>query len=183
MDTRVPSRWVEPTARLRLRWGGYRERLALGALLAVAGTVAIAGSTTTTPWLMWAGSTASLAGWCILPSAGWRRVVAIWPGYLTGWLLLTGPRFIWVVTLGYLAWLVVRHRRALCFATGSLVLAGTFLISRIAQDYADMPATLAATAGILVLSGWIARAVHASLDRRHPSRPAANAQHPPMPRP
>ena len=38
------------------------------------------------------GTVAHVAGWCILPSVGWRRVVVVVPSTISMWLLLPGPR-------------------------------------------------------------------------------------------
>ena len=84
--------WREPTSRLRLRWGGYRARLLGGLLLIVAGGTAVAGGGATSPFataLLFLGSIAHIAGWAVLPAAGWRRVWALLPSTFAMWFLLT----------------------------------------------------------------------------------------------
>src|SRR3954454_23101949 len=103
------ARFREPTSLLPLRWGGYAERLWGGFALILGGGVSIAGSNTNTLWLLEVATIAHMAGWCVLPSAGWRRVVAVLPSTAAMWLLLPGPRYLVVLLLPYLAWLLVRH--------------------------------------------------------------------------
>lgn len=160
--------WREPAALIPLRWGWYRERLALGTVLIVSGGVAIAGSNTWSLWLLGLGTTAYLAGWSILPSAGWRRVLVLFPATTAAWLLLTGPRFIGVLVVPYLAWLLVRHRPARSYATVLFVIAASVMIARIFTsgsvftEYEYMTAALGSGLGVMVLSSWAARALHAA---------------------
>lgn len=156
--TRRPP-WREPTARLPLRWGDYGTRLWGGLALILGGGVAIAGSDTYVLLLLLAGTVAHVVGWCILPSAGWRRVVAVGPATLSMWLLLPGPRWLVVLLIPYLAWLLVRHRPPLAWLTGILVLAGAIVLGQLYSAYADMLLALAIEFAILVGSAWAARAI------------------------
>ena len=114
----------EPTSLLPLRWGGYRERYLGGLCLIVGGGVAIAGSDTYVLWLLWPARIAHVAGWCILPVRGLAAVVVVLPSTLSMWLLLPGPRYLVVLVIPYLGWLLVRHRPALAYPTAIFVLAG-----------------------------------------------------------
>lgn len=171
------ARWREPTAALRLRWGHYPTRLLGGMMLLLAGGVAIAGGSPFATWLLAAGTAAHVAGWAILPSTGWRRVTAIIASTGAMWFLLTGPRWLWILVLPYAAWLLVRHRPLAAYPTIAFVLAGGVLIARLEPAYSDMLAALAAQGGIIVLSAWAARALHATRARvrarRTPSNPPA----------
>jgi hypothetical protein len=156
----IPSaRSREPTSGLPLRWGGYEERLWGGFALIVGGGVAIAGSNTNTLWLLTVGTLVHMTGWCVLPSAGWRRVVAVLPSTAAMWLLLPGPRYLVVLLLPYLAWLLVRHRRAVAYPTAVFVLAGAILIGQVDSSYREMVPGLAIEFGIMVGSAWLARAI------------------------
>jgi len=149
----------EPTALLPLRWGGYRERYLGGLGLIVGGGVAIAGSDTFALWLLWIGTIAHIAGWCILPSAGWRRLIVVLPSTISMWLLLPGPRYLVVLVIPYLGWLLVRHRPALAYPTAIFVLAGAILLGQVYSEYRDMLEVLAITLVIMVASAWVARAI------------------------
>lgn len=100
-----------------LRWGDAATRVWAGVWLIVGGGMAIAGSNTDALWVLAIGTIAHIAGWCVLPSDGWRRTLAVGPATLSMWLLLTGPRFIFVLVVPYLLWLLVRHRRGLSALT------------------------------------------------------------------
>ncbi len=187
------SPWREPASLIPLRWGWYRERLALGTALIVSGGIAIAGSNTWSLWLLGLGTTAYLVGWSILPSAGWRRVVVLFPATLAAWLLLTGPRFIGVLVVPYLAWLLVRHRPPRSYATVLFVIATSVMIVRIVTsrsvftEYEYMTVALGSGLAVMALSAWAARALHAAgAARPLPARvraergtapPAAKSQH------
>ena len=124
---RSPFVWREPTAAIPLRWGAYRSRLIGGLWLIVAGGVAIAGGSAFSvfaQFLLSAGTVAHVLGWAVLPATGWRRVWAMWPSTLAMWFLLTGPRWVAILVLAYLGWLLVRHRPLAAYPTAVFVLAG-----------------------------------------------------------
>jgi hypothetical protein len=142
-----------------LRWGTSGTRAAWGAILIVCGAVAIAGSDTYVLLLLLAGVLAHLAGWAIMPSDGWRRVTAAVISTPAALLLLTGPRFIGVLVLGYVGWLLVRHRPARSYPTLVFVLAGAVIVARLFPDYDGMLPALAIEFLVIVGSAWVARAV------------------------
>jgi hypothetical protein len=159
-----PARTARRPATLPpLRWGDAATRLWAGSWLIVGGGVAIAGSNTEALWVLAIGTLAHVAGWCILPAAGWRRTVAVAPATLTMWLLLAGPRFVIVLVVPYLLWLLVRHRSALSALTALPVAAVALLVGDAAGlDYARMLPTLAIVGVTMVAGAWAARLV----DRR-----------------
>lgn len=158
-------RWVEPTTRLPLRWGGYRTRSAAGLLLIVAGAIALAGGTSATALtVLYPGWIAHFIGWTILPAAGWRRCVAAVTSSVVLVFLLSGPAFFWLLTLSYVMWLLVRHRPAVAYPTVSVVLAGGILIARIIPD--DRVWGFGLGFLVMVVSAWTARGVHLAQDRR-----------------
>ena len=161
----LPYRPREPTALIPLRWGTYRERYLGGLWLIIGGGVAIAGSDTYVLLLLLAGNVAYIAGWCILPSAGWRRLVAVFPSTLAMWLLLPGPQYLVVLVIPYLGWLLVRHRPALTYVTAIFVLAGAILLGEVYSAYRDMLEALAIAFAIMVGSAWIARSIAARARR------------------
>jgi hypothetical protein len=109
------------------------------------------------------GTVAHAAGWCLLPSAGWRRTVAVGPATLTMWLLLAGPRFVIVLVVPYLLWLLVRHRSALAALTGVPVAMVALLVGdAFGQDYARMLTALGIVGVAMLAAGWLAQLI----DRR-----------------
>jgi hypothetical protein len=163
------------TTTLPLRWGAARERTVGGGILIVSGAVAIAGWDNFVPLLLLAGLLAHLAGWSIMPAEGWRRVVAAVISTPAVFALLTGPRFIWVLALPYLGWLLVRHRPLRSYPTLTFVLAGAVIVSRLFPDYSGMLPALGIEAGVIVASAWVAGAVAATRnggpDTQRPPRP------------
>lgn len=163
-----PFRWREPTAAIPLRWGGYRTRLLGGLLLIVGGGVAIAGGAASSPFanaLLYLGSMAHVAGWSVLPSAGWRRVWGLIASTLVMWALLAGPGWLWILVFPYLGWLLVRHRPFASYPTITFVLAGAVIVARLFPSYAAMLPALGIMAGVMVLSALAARAVHVAQAR------------------
>jgi hypothetical protein len=164
----APFQWREPTATLRLRWGGYRTRMLGGLLLIVGGGVAIAGGAAASPFanfLLYAGSIAHITGWSVLPSAGWRRVWALIPSTTVMWALLAGPGWLWILVLPYIGWLLVRHRPLASYPTLIFVIVGAVLIAPLFPFYDSMLAALGAMATIMLLSALAARALHVARAR------------------
>jgi hypothetical protein len=149
--------WREPTSSLRLRWGSHRGRVAGGFVLIVGGGAAIAGSNTFTLLLALAGVLAHLAGWSIMPSAGWRRVVASVPSTVAMVGLLGGPQFLGLLVIPYIGWLLVRHRPARSYPTLTFVLAAAIVVARIFTAYADMLLALGIVVAVMIASAWAAR--------------------------
>ena len=142
-----------------LRWGTVPSRTIWGGILIVSGAVAVAGSDTYVLLLLLAGTIAHVAGWCVIPSDGWRRVVAVIISTPATWVLLTGPRFIGVLVLPYIGWLLVRHRPMRSYPTVIFVLAGAVIVARLFPDYDGMLPALGAEFAVIVASAWAARAV------------------------
>jgi hypothetical protein len=152
-----------PTSLPPLRWGDVPTRLWAGVWLLVGGGVAIAGSNTEALWVLAIGTVAHAAGWCLLPSAGWRRTVAVGPATLTMWLLLAGPRFVIVLVVPYLLWLLVRHRSALAALTAVPVAMVALLVGdAFGQDYTRMLTALGIVGVAMLAAGWLAQLI----DRR-----------------
>ncbi len=145
---------------LPLRWGFAWSRTVGGAVLIISGAIAIAGSNAFSIWWLLApGTVAHVAGWCVIPSAGWRRVVAVVLSTPAAWVLLTGPHFIGVLVLAYIGWLLVRHRPLRSYPTVTFVLAGGVILPPLFPDYDGMLAALIIELAVIVGSAWAARAV------------------------
>lgn len=132
----------------------------------VAGGTAIAGSSPYAIWLLIGGSIVHLAGWAVLPATGWRRIFAMGPSLVSMWLLLSGPRFLGVLALAYLAWLIVRQRPVVAYVTLVFVFAGSIVLGRVFADYRDMLLAGTIEFAILVASAWAASIVHRATGRR-----------------
>lgn len=156
---RPRQRHPDPASLLPLRWGRYRDRIAIGLVLIAGGLMQLQGAITydLIP-LIW-GSAAHMAGWLIMPARGWRRLVPLLPSTLVVWLLLAGPAAVITLIVPFLCWLLVRHRpwRSL-IAAGPVVLNGV-LFATLTRDYAWMPLALAVSALVLVGSAWWAAAL------------------------
>jgi hypothetical protein len=145
-----------------LRWGGASTRAIGGGILIVAGAVAVAGGGGTTNYALWSllmGVLVHVAGWSVMPADGWRRVVAVLISTPAVFLLLTGLRFIGVLVLPYIGWMLVRHRPARSYPTVIFVLAGAVIVARVFPDYDGMLPALAIEFLVIVGSAWAARAV------------------------
>jgi hypothetical protein len=153
------------TTTLPLRWGTARSRTAWGGILIVSGAVAIAGSDTYVLLLLLAGLLAHVAGWSVMPADGWRRVVAVVISTPAALLLLTGPRFIGVLVLPYIGWLLVRHRPLRSYPTVTFVLASAVILPRLFPDYSGMLPVLGIEFAVIVASAWAARAVTGTVTR------------------
>ncbi|HEU0206897.1 MAG TPA: hypothetical protein VFQ74_09445 [Pseudolysinimonas sp.] len=126
----------------------------------MSGAVAIAGwDTFVPPLFLLAALLAHIAGWSAMPAEGWRRVVAVTISTPAVLLLLTGPRFIGVLALPYLGWMLVRHRPLRSYPTLSFVLAGAVIVARLFPEYSGMLPALAIEFAVIVASAWAAAAV------------------------
>jgi hypothetical protein len=164
-----PDRWREPTSRLSLRWGSWAGRSWGGLTLIVGGGAAIAGTTASTAWLAAAGILAHTVGWSVMPASGWRRIAVILPSTFAMAALLSGPSYLAVLVIPFLAWLLVRHRPLRVWPMAAFVLAAGLVLARVTPEYSGMLPALGVAAGILVGAAWAARAVHAATTR--PVRP------------
>lgn len=174
------TRWREPASTLPLRWGSYRTRLLGGAALLVAGGLAVAGGSAASPFaqsLLAMGSVVHVAGWSVLPAAGWRRVWAMIPSTFTAWFLLAGPAWLAILALPYLGWMLVRHRPLASYPTALFVIAAGFLAAQIfGGPYSGMLPALGFVGALMVLSAWAARALHITRFRMRRGRKSRKTQ-------
>jgi len=164
-----------PDHALPLRWGRRVDRAGMGAVLVVAGGVAVAGSNVYALPLAALGILAHLAGWVLLPAAGWRRIVAASVSTPAVVLLLAGPRYLGVLVACYLVWMLARHRPPRAWITALFPAAGAVVATTL-HDVAMLPA-LGVMAAILIVSAWIA-AYLASGRFGAPSRHLPGSGHP-----
>ncbi len=163
--------WVEPAARLPLRWGHYRDRVAIGIVLIIGGMVHLQAASTTQLWPLAVGTTAHIVGWLILPAVAWRRIIVVLPSGLVVWLLLTGPQSVWLVSVTLLCWLIARHRPWRSFlALGPVLLYGVAAVT-LFREYDGTLVALTGALVVLVGSAWWAWAL---------ARPAGSIRQPPQ---
>lgn len=156
------QRWREPTSLLPLHWGTYLGRYLAGLLLIIGGAIQLQGSNTYTLNFLLIGATAHAVGWSIMPARGWRRIVAVIPSSAIIWLLLTGPFSLWMLTITFIGWLIVRHRPARSFVTAILPLANGVMIAQFFSEYSQMLPALAISFAVFVASAWLARLIAAT---------------------
>ena len=163
-----PAAWVEPAARVPLRWGRYRDRHAMGLVLIVGGMVHLQAASTSHLWPLAIGTAAHIVGWLILPAAVWRRLVPVLPSGLVVWLLLTGPQAVWLVSITVLCWFIARHRPWRSYlALGPVLLYGVAAVTL----FREYDGALVAQAGALVVAvgsawwGWALARPAASIRR------------------
>jgi hypothetical protein len=142
---------------LVLRWGRAADRVGMGAVLAIAGAVAIAGSTVYVPWLAILGTLAHVAGWAVLPAPGPRRVVAAILSTVAVWALLIGPHASAIVAVSFLCWMLARRRRPLAWLTALLpAVAGIAVALLLPPGMEAMLPALGVMAAVVVGSAWLA---------------------------
>ena len=155
--TRTTSGSPDPAPLVPLRWGDAATRWWAAGWLVVGGGTVIAGSNDVALWALAMGAAAHAIGWWVAPSAGWRRLVALPLSMLGSFLLLAGPRFVFVLAIPYLCWLLVRHRPAITVITVVPVIAVALVTGGMFEhDYSRMLPAVAAVFATMVLCAWLA---------------------------
>lgn len=163
-----PGRWREPSSLVPLRWGTWAGRSWGGLWLIIAGGAAIAGSSAAngfTLLLAALGSAAHLLGWAILPTKGWRRILAMLPSLLAMVTLLPGPAYLGIMVVPYLAWLLARQRPLRVVPMAAFVVATGIVLARVYPGYDGMLTASIVSLTVVVGAAWAARAVHAASAR------------------
>lgn len=164
--------WVEPAARLPLRWGRYRDRVIAGLVLIIGGLVHLQSASTLVLLPLIVGTAAHSLGWLIMPATAWRRLVPLLPSGLVVWLLLTGPQSMWTLSICFVCWLIVRHRPWRSYLALGPVLLNGVLAAAVFREYDQMLVALGISTVVLVGSAWWAWAL---------ARPAPGIPHPAAP--
>jgi hypothetical protein len=139
-----------------LRWGTRRDRLVLGLALILGGGLGLQGADPYILWLLLAGTLMHAGGWAILPSEGWRRVVAGIVSSAVIWLLLTGPQSLWLLAASFAGWLLVRRRPPWAWVTVALPLASGVVLANVFREYTGMPWALGIQIAVVIGSAWLA---------------------------
>jgi hypothetical protein len=149
----------EPTTALPLRWGTYRGRYAAGLVLILLGGLLLVLTNTYFLVALLIGSALHVAGWLLLPAAGWRRIVAGGPSVVAMCALLAGPTMMPMFVLPLLCWLVVRHRPAVAAVAALPPLGSGLLLGQLLHGYPDQGLAVTVSVVVLVASAWAARAL------------------------
>lgn len=151
--------WVEPAARLPLRWGRYRDRVVAGLVLIATGLVHLQAASTLNLVPLIVGTAAHTIGWLILPAAAWRRIVPLLPSGLVVWLLLTGPQSMWTLAVPFVCWLIARHRPWRSLLALAPVLLYGVLAAAVFREYEQQVLALGLAGVVLTGSAWWAWAL------------------------
>lgn len=151
--------WREPSRDIPLRWGTYTERYLAGLGFIAGGLIVLAGSNTYTVTFLLIGTVTHVAGWFVLPARAARRLWVAWPSLICVWLLLTGPKILFVMVLPLLAWLVVRQRPARSFVVLVIPVAVGIWIANTYSDSHSEPTAFAIQSVAVIASAWLARAL------------------------
>jgi hypothetical protein len=163
---------AEPRA---LRRGHRGDRLVLGIALILGGGLGLQGTSPYILWLLPIGAVLHAAGWAILPADGWRRIVAGSASSIAVLLLLTGPQALWMLSLPYAGWLLVRRRPALAWTTLALPIASGFALALITREYEQLPWALPIQLAVLVGAAWLAALFAHSAARRSGATAASSS--------
>lgn len=162
---------LEPNARLPLRWGAYLDRYVLGIAFIVGGGLGLQGANPRVLPLLLAGTIMHAAGWAVLPSPGWRRVIAAALGTATIWLLLMGPTAVGALALPFAGWMLVRQRPWRAWVGILFPIAYGIAVPQFVHEYRYQPIALGVGIAVLVGSAWLARGIARATDAAIPSEP------------
>lgn len=151
--------WREPAASLPLRWGSYRTRIVLGLALAFSGGLIIQLTSAYSLVALPAGVTLHVAGWCILPGVGWRRVLGAALGTLSSIMMLNGASSTMFLSVVLAAWLLVRQRPLLSYLTLAIPAIAAYFLSQQFAQYGSSVLVLSVGAATLIGAAWLARSL------------------------
>lgn len=161
--------WHDPARDVRLRFGTFSARhfSALGLLFA--GGIAVQLVSAYTLLLGLVGLAASIAGWIVVPSRGWRRCLAVLPGIFGVASLLNGALTGSLVALTLMAWLLVRMRPLASYPVIALPFAAGIVLGQIFPQYGAGAVVAAVLALTLIASAWGGWLI-ALVQQRYPRR-------------
>ncbi len=155
----APVLTQEPTTTIPLRWGTHRGRYVAGLACILVGGLLLVLTNSYFLVALLLGSILHIAGWLLLPAAGWRRIAVAGPSVVAMCALLAGPTMMPLLALPLLGWLVVRHRPAIAAVAAVPPIASGLLLGQLLHGYPDQGLAVTVSAVVLVASAWIARAL------------------------
>ncbi|GAA3732974.1 hypothetical protein GCM10022239_06620 [Leifsonia bigeumensis] len=159
------SGWREPASLLPSRWGSYRGRYLGGLTLAFTGGLLIQLTSTYSLGVLPIGIFLHVAGWCILPGVGWRRVLASGASVLVMIILLNGAQATPFLAVTLAAWLLVRQRPLVSYLTLALPPVGGLLLAQMFPDYGWGAVVLPVAGALLAGAAWLGRSLAAMRGR------------------
>jgi hypothetical protein len=162
----MTDRFVEPTALLPLRWGGYRMRYLGAVVLLFSGGLLMQATSVYATAFLSGGALAHLLGWFILPGRGWRRVAVAVPATLGAAAPLIGSFGALLLPLCLLAWLWVRERPVRSYPVLLFPVISALVLSRLFPQYGDGATVVGVSLAVLVGSAWLGRAAAGGRARR-----------------
>jgi len=164
----APYGWREPASLLPLRWGSYRGRCLGGLGLAFAGGLLIQLTSAYSLGVLPIGIFLHVAGWCILPGIGWRRVLAAGVSALMMIVLLNGAQATPFLAVTLAVWLLVRQRPVLSYVVVAIPPVGGLLLAQVFPDYGWGVVVLPIAGALLAGAAWLARSL-AAMSRTSPA--------------
>ena len=155
------SGWREPASTLALRYGGYRARYVAALTLLFGGGAAVQLGSAYTLAALSIGVLASVAGWVVVPAAGWRRAVAVAPAVLGVAGLLAGAASGALLCLALAGWLLVRSRPLIGYLALVLPATAAAALAQVFPHYAGRAVVAAVLALVVVGAAWLARSLAA----------------------
>lgn len=162
---------TERSAGLSLRWGTYRLRLWLGIALVFIGAIFVLFTSTYTLPALLIGIMTHIVGWCILPSAGWKRICAAIASTFVTMILLNGSSATVFLSFSLAGWFLVLGRPWQSYLALAIPALSGLLLVRWFTNYGNYPVLFGLMALILIASAWVGRL----LARLH-SEPSAKSR-------
>lgn len=158
---RAQPGWREPASLLPLRWGSYRSRYLGGLALTIAGGLLIQLTSAYSLAVLPIGIFLHVAGWCILPGVGWRRVLASAVSALIMIVLLNGAQSTAFLAVTLASWLFVRQRPPLSYLVVAIPPVGGLLLAQLFPDYGWGAVVLPIAGVLLAGAAWLGRSLTA----------------------
>ncbi|WP_165069749.1 hypothetical protein [Marisediminicola senii] len=164
--------WREPAGAVPLRYGSYPVRYRLSLAMLWAGGIALQFTSAYTLPIAVLGFAASIAGWIIVPSAGWRRIIAIGPGLLGVAAMLAGTQGAALSALAVAGWLLVRMRPARSYVVVILPAGLAIALAGVFPQYGNGTIVAGVIGAAVLASTWAAYGLATTKrGRPQPARP------------
>ena len=149
------GRLTDPTSHLRLRFGTHRVRLALSVALLYVGGILLQLTSAYTLLIGMLGLAASIAGWCLVPSPGWRRSLAVAPAILGVVGLIGGAAIGALLSLTLAGWLFVRLRPVVSYIVLVIPIIASIALAQLFPDYGSGVIVATLIGAVVAVSAWL----------------------------